>query len=354
MKKLLALIIIMSTLVTSCQNTNQDTTVTNATPAVSTEAPATIEPVTTEEATTEPVVNTDEKPVVNIATLSGPTGISMAKLMEEDEKGTLALDYNFTVLTNPQEVVAMINTEEVDIASVPTNLAATLFNKTEGHIDFLGINTLGVLYILENGSEISTISDLKNKTIYATGQGSVPEYVLTYILEENGLTIGQDVFVEYMTEHAELATAFASGTMDIAMLPEPFVTTAMASNANLKIALSITDEWEKLGNGVLPMGGVMTTSTFSITNPDLKNTFIKEYEDSVLFTNENIEETSELATKFGIIPKKEIGISAIPKSNIVWIYDNSKVSIMNSFYEILVNKNPASIGGGIPGEDFYN
>lgn len=356
-KFIISFLIITTLFATSCttNNSNEITQTKEATASVEniipSEEPEPSEPIS--ETTPEPSTVAIEKPVIDIVTLSGPTGISMAKLMEEDELSTLDIDYNFTILTNPQEAVAMINTGEADIASVPTNLAANLFNKTEGYIDFIGINTLGVLYILENGKEISSISDLTGKTIYATGQGAVPEYVLEYILEQNGLIIGQDVFVEYLSEHAELATQLASNNVNIAMLPEPFVTSAMSNNPNLKIALSITEEWEKLGNGVLPMGGVITTSTFTEVSPELIEGFIEDYKNSVSFTNSNVEEASKFAAKFEILPNEQIGISAIPKSNITWIYDDSKISIMHNFYEILFNKNPDSLGGFIPGEDFY-
>ena len=182
---------------------------------------------------------------LNVAALKGPTGIGMVKLMKDAKDGTTANKYNFTLAGAPDEITAKFASGEFDIAAVPVNLAAALYNKTKGNAQVMAINTLGVLYILENGNSIHSIADLKGKTIYATGKGATPEYILNYLLEQNGIDPAKDVTIEYKNEHAELATLMASNKAAICMLPEPNVTSVLRENKEIRRALNLTTEWDK-------------------------------------------------------------------------------------------------------------
>ena len=174
--------------------------------------------------------------------LKGPTGIGAVKLMEESEKNETDGNYNINVSAAADDAMAKIISGEVDIAAVPTNIAPLIYNKTNGNIAVLAVNTLGVLYIVENGDSIHTIKDLEGKTIYSSGQGAVPEYVLNYLLEKNNV---ENVNIVYMTEHAEVAAALADGRADIALLPEPNVTAVIMKNSEIRIAVDVNDEWKK-------------------------------------------------------------------------------------------------------------
>lgn len=301
------------------------------------------------------------KTTINVATLMGPTGVGMTKLMDDDAKGSSANDYNFTVATSPDQIVAAISnaTDPIDIAACPINLASTLYKKTNGAVQIAAINTLGVLYILENGNTINSISDLKGKTLYATGQGSTPEYILNYILEANGLTPGKDVTINYVAEHAELATMIATGKVDLAMLPEPNVTSARVQNSDLRIALDVTEEWGKAtvlkgdGESELVQGCIIVRKDFAENHPEALEAFLEEYKASVDYVNANVEEASTLCETYGIIPKAAVAKMAIPNCNITFVKGTQMKALAQSNLQILFDANPSSIGGAMPADDFY-
>lgn len=292
---------------------------------------------------------------VNIVVLKGSTGMGAVSLMDKNDKGEASANYHFTVADAPDKVVAMVANGEVDIAAVPTNLAATLYNKTNGNVQMAAINTLGVLYILENGDTINSIDDLAGKTLYATGQGANPEFVINYILQQNGLKPGQDVEVEYKAQHDELATLLATDQVAIGMLPEPNVTAAMAQNDKLRIALNITDEWNKVAGGEsqLAMGCVIVSKSFAESHADVVDAFLSEYQESINYVKDNVAEAGTLCEKYGIIPKAALAQKAIPNCNLTFIAGAEMKTAIAGYYTVLFNADPKSIGGKLPDDAFY-
>ena len=218
---------------------------------------------------------------VNIGVLKGPTGMSAAWLMDQNDQKLSANEYNFTVAGTPDAITGQLINGDMDIAALPTNAISALYNKTEGKISVLGVNALGVLYILENGNSINSVSDLAGKTVLASGKGSTAEYVLNYILEKNGVIAE----IVWAAEHSEAATLALKGDYDIVMLPEPFVTNVTAKSDAFRVALDLTEEWEALGNGELTMGGIAVRTAFLEEHPDAVKAFVDEYGKSVAFTN---------------------------------------------------------------------
>ena len=299
------------------------------------------------------------KALIKVAALKGPTGIGMVKLMEDSKAGTTANDYEFELLGAPDEIVAKLTSGSVDVAAVPTNLAAVLHSKTNGNIQLIAINTLGVLYVLENGNSVQSMADLKGKTISATGQGATPEYALNYLLEQNGLVPGQDVTVDFLSEHAELATLTATGKADLVMLPEPFVTSVMAKNSDVRMALDITDEWRqataKAGTtGVeLTMGCLVARKDFAEANKEAVDTFLTEYEASTAFVNEHTGEAAQMVAANGIMADAALAEKAIPGCNIVYLDGEAMRRSAMAFYDVLFDANPKAVGGKLPSDDFY-
>lgn len=237
---------------------------------------------------------------------------------------------------------------DMDMAALPTNAISTLYNKTEGKITVLGVNALGVLYILENGDRINSVADLEGKTILASGQGSTAEYVLNYILEQNG--VSAEIF--WASEHSEAATLALSGEYDIVMLPEPFVTTVTTKNGSFRVALDLTREWEALGGGELTMGGIAVRTEFLEAHSDAVKAFVKEYASSVAFTNAQPADAAKLIAKYEIAAE-EITKNAIPRCNIVWFHGENYKAKLENFLGVVYEANPAGIGGKMPGDDFY-
>ena len=289
---------------------------------------------------------------INVLALKGPTGIGMVQMMDQND-GT----YAFALAGAPDEAVAAVASGSADIAAVPTNLAATLYNKTSGNVQLLALNTLGVLHILEAGESIQSVEDLAGRTLYATGQGSTPEYVLNYILAQYGLT--DQVTVEYKAEHSELATLAAAGEVDLVMLPEPNVTSVLMNNADFREALDVTELFgqaaEKAGQGgtVLSMGCVIVRRDFAEQNPEAVSAFMDAYAASVAFVNADVEAASALVEAQGILPKAAVAARAIPNCHIVFIEGEEMKAQIEPFFQMLYDANPASVGGALPGEDFY-
>lgn len=299
---------------------------------------------------------TAEKTAVRVAGLKGPTGFGMVQLMQEAENKTAANDYTFTLAGAPDEITAKLLNGELDIAALPTNLAATLYNKSEGNIQLLALNTLGMLYVVTKGTEIGSLADLKGKTVYSTGQGSLPEYALNYILSQNGIDPEKDVTIEYLSEHSELATkVLSSDEPIIAVLPQPFVTQVTIKDANVKIALDLTEEWDKAvdSKSVLSMGCLVVRKDFAEKNPNAVNAFLQEYQKSVNFTNDSPADAAKLIEKYEIVASAAIAEKAIPNCHIVYIDGDEMKSKTKDLFQVLFDANPKSIGGSLPNDDFY-
>ncbi|MBQ7304898.1 MAG: ABC transporter substrate-binding protein [Clostridia bacterium] len=288
---------------------------------------------------------------INVYALKGPTGIGLVKVMNDND-GT----YNFTLAGAPDEVTAAVINGDADIAAVPTNLAATLYNKTQGKVQLVALNTLGVLHIVTSDPAIQSLSDLEGKTLWATGQGSTPEYVLNYILEANGLA--DKVEVQYLAEHAELATQAASGMVDVALLPEPHVTSVLNQNKDFRIALDVTELFNQAAagkgeNAVLSMGCVIVNKEWAENNADKLAAFMDAYAASVEFVNTNVDEASQMVEAQGIIPKAAVAKKAIPNCHIVFVTGEEMKTQIAPFFQVLYNANPKSVGGALPVDDFY-
>ena len=333
------------------------TTVTKATVSESTSAEATAAatsmaaPSETEASQT----TASERITVRVAALKGPTGMGLVGLMADQEAGTTQNDYTFSLSGSPDDIVAQLSSGEVDIAALPTNLAAVLYQKTNQSIQVLAINTLGVLYILEKGDTVHSLSDLSGREIMATGQGAVPEYVLNELLAESNLS--EPAKITYKAEHAELATLAAAGQADLVMLPEPFVTTVLSKNPDYRIALDLTAEWQKThadtSGSELAMGCIVVTKSFAQANPEAVKSFITEYQASTEQVNADPAAAAVLVVKYGIMADAALAEKAIPNCHIVMIKGTQMQSILEPFYKILLAANPKSVGGKLPDADFY-
>ena len=301
----------------------------------------------------------ENRTLIRIATLKGPTGMGMVKLFSDNEAKTTANRYEPLIVGTPDEIVGKISSGEIDIAAVPTNLAATLYNKTGGKVQILALNTLGVLNILEKGDTVKSIADLKGKTLYASGKGSTPEFILNYILMQNGIDPAKDLTIIYKTEHSELATLALSGGANLVMLPEPFVTTVLSKDSGFKSVLDLTKEWsattKKTGvnDSVLAMGCVIVRKDFADANKAAVNAFLTEYEASINYVNESMDDASVLIEKYGIMDSSALAKIAIPNCNIVYIDGVTMKTQIANLYNVFFMADPKSIGGKIPEDDFY-
>lgn len=310
------------------------------------------------DATDEGALDATEPVEVRAVALKGPTAMGLVRFMSEADAGELAdNDYTFDIVASPDEVTPLVAKGEVDIAAVPANLASVLYNKTEGGVRAIAINTLGVLYVCELGDSVHTVADLRGKTIFASGKGSTPEYGLAYVLEKNGLTVGQDVTVEWKSEHAECVQALVTSSANaVAMLPQPFVTTAQAQNDQIRVALDLTEEWDAVQTGdersSMVTGVAIVRSAFADEHPDALEAFLGHYADSVEFVNDNVADAAQLVGDYDIVTA-EVAEKAIPECNIVCVTGAEMEERLSGYLSVLADQNPQAVGGAVPGDDFY-
>lgn len=290
----------------------------------------------------------------SIAALKGPTAMGLVKLMKDSESSeTTGNEYTFTLAGSADEVTPALLKGELDMACVPANLAAVLYNKTEGEIEVLAVNTLGVLYIVENGESVHSMADLKGKTIVAAGKGSTPEYALRYLLTENGIDPDNDVTIDWKSEHSECVAALASGQATIALLPQPFVTVAQSKIEGLRMALDLTKEWDALDNGSSLITGVIVARREVVeANPAAVNEFLKEYAASVDYVNANTADAAALIGEYSIVDAA-VAEKALPYCNIVCLTEADLLEALPGYLEVLYNASPAAVGGEMPDNSFY-
>ena len=337
MKKVFAILLALSMLLamTACGGNAPETTapsVPETTAPLETTAPVAAEPV-------------------DVMILNGTTGFGMANLMDAAANGAAAQDYTFSVETDASNIVAALVNGSVDIAALPTNAAAAVYNKTQGGVQVLALNTLGVLYLVTDGSvEISSMADLAGQTVYAPAQN--PSFIFQHIVQANGLT---DVTIDNTyAQPADLNAAVASGQVSVAVLPEPMVTVAKSKNPELKVALDLTAEWDKVSaEGSLVQGCVVVRKEFAQANPQAIALFLEEYGASIQTMLEDIEGTAAKIEANGIFTKAAVAAKAIPNCNVCFITGAEMKTALEAFMSTMFEVAPASVGGSIPGEDFY-
>ncbi len=312
----------------------------------------------TAEPTQQPTQEVFQGEDVRLAVLSGPTGIGAAKLLTDSDKDDTVNHYTYTVATDNNEVVAGLTAAdgEYDIAMVASNVAANLYNKTEGDVKILALGTQGVLHILEgsNGTAVQSMKDLKGKTIYATGQGANPEYILRHLLTENGLDPDKDVEIVF-ADATEISAKLISGEIETAMLPVPAATAAIAkSQGSVRDAIDLTSAWNDLDNGSqLIMSAVVARADFLAEHPQAVDAFLEEYEASVTYVKENPEEAGQLVADLGIAPSAAIAQKAIPQCNLVFLSGADMKPAISGYYEVLYSIDPTAVGGKLPDDNIY-
>lgn len=289
----------------------------------------------------------------NVFAINGPTGIGLAPLMKKAEDKTGRLNYNIKTVGSNDEIVAKLSNKEADIAAVATNLASTIYNKTNGEIAVLAVNTLGVLCLVTKGEEVTDLKSLRGKTIYSTGQGANPEYIINYLLEKNGLKAGTDVTIKFVSQPTELVAEFTKNENIIAIAPQPVATNITIKNPTAKIVADLNDEWDKVTDTKLVMGCIVARKEYIEKNPDAVKIFLEEYKESVEVVNTDIDNAAALCAKYGIVPAAPIAKKAIPYCHIVFEDGKELKSDLSAYLQFLFDKNSKSVGGKLPADDFY-
>lgn len=293
---------------------------------------------------------------MNVYVLSGPTGIGAVNLRADAENGKTENTYNFSMVDANDEIVAAVSNGQADIAAVATNLAATLYNKTNGGVTVLAVNTTSVLSILTNGTEINSIADLKGKTIYSPGQGANPEYILRFVLNKNGINPDTDVTINFVADGSQLPGVWAKEENKDAVIlaPQPVATSILTKYSAAKKALDMGEEWAKVSkDSSLMMGCVIVRNEFLEANPGVVKTFLKEYEGSINKALADKEGTGALCEEYGIIPKAALATKAMDSCGLKYIDGEEMKNGLSGYLKVMFEANPKSVGGALPQDNFY-
>lgn len=362
MKKMLSLFVATAlgmSMLTGCSAKPAETTAaqtTAATEAVveTTAAETTAAPETTVAET--PSATEDEDITIRVGGLKGPTTMGLVKLIDEDANGTSKNDYEFTMVTAADELTALVAGGKVDIALLPANVASVLYNKTNGNVAVIDINTLGVLYLVSGDTSITSVDQLKGKTVYLPGKGTTPDYSLRYVLSAAGLS-EDDVTLEFKSEATEVASVLAEDPNAIGLLPQPFVTAAMAQNNKLAMIMDLAELWDSFqpeeGGSRLVTGATIVNKAFLEDHSDLVDIFLEEHEASIEFTETDLDAAAELIAAQGIVAKAPIAKKALPFCNVEYIDGEEMKEALNGYLNVLFEQNPASVGGALPEDAFY-
>ena len=286
---------------------------------------------------------------LRVVALKGPTAMGMVRLMSEEDP-----DYSFEIVSDISMVTPLVARGAADIAAVPANVAAVLYNNPDVDVKVLCVNTLGVLYIVENGDTVHGVADLAGRTVYASGAGATPEYALNYILTANDV---RDVQIEWKSEHTECLAALLNDEHGIALLPQPFVTTALMRNSGLRVALSLTDCWNDLqaeaeAPSMMITGVLIVRAAYAEAHPDDVNAFLDRYAASVAWVNANVDDAAALVGAYDIVPEA-VAKQAIPACNIVCIEGEEMAGALGGYLRVLYEQNPRAVGGAMPDDGFW-
>lgn len=291
--------------------------------------------------------------VIRVASLKGPTSIGLVKLWQDAEENKANANYEFTMATAADEILPLVLKGDLDITLVPANAAANLYQKSNGAIAVIDINTLGVLYMVSGDDSIKSVDDLTNKTIYLTGKGTTPDLALQYLLETHNIQLS-DVTIEYKSEATEVAVALSENPDAVGLLPMPFVIAACAQNEKLQIVLDVNAQWETANDGKgLVTGVTIVRKAFLEEHPDAVDAFLTDHKNSAEYVNANVEEAAELVVKSGIVEKAPVAQKAIPKCNITCITGEEMKEMLSDYLDILEKQDASFIGGAVPDDDFY-
>ena len=300
--------------------------------------------------------NDDETPqvTINMAVLPGVSSLGAIWLMENAGNDETENDYIVEIMGSPEEIPPHIVRGSMDIAAVPTNLASILYNQTDGGVRVLALSTLGVLHLVDTTGEIHSIEDLRGRTVHLSGMGAAPEFAFSYVLRQNGLEPGADVFLEFHAMQPQIAASLEQGVAEIALLPEPFATTVLMNNPDVRHALDLSVEWSRVQpDYALVMTAIIVRTEFLEEHPEAVAAFMRDFERSINFVNTNVAEAAELAVSFELIPNVNIAMQTIPRSNQVFIKGERMQRYMHGYLSVLYAQLPASVGGALPDDDFY-
>lgn len=300
-----------------------------------------------------PGSGTEGELTIRAAGMKGPTSLGLVKLMEDAAAGKSQNKYDFNIYTKADEITPKLIRGELDMAALPANAAATVHNNTNGAITVLAVNTLGVVCVVEKGESVQSLADLAGKKVYAVGKGTTPEYGLSYILSQNGMSI-EDIDIEWKSEATEILPLLKTQENAIALIPQPFVTAAQLQVEGLRVALDLNEEWNKLNNGTQFVTGVLVARTeFVQKNPGAVAAFLAEYEASINYAKTETAAAAELVVKYGIMDAVPLATKALPHCNLTFLSGAGMKTALSGYLATLYNQNPQSIGGSLPTDEFY-
>lgn len=294
----------------------------------------------------------EEGLTTRVAALKGPTAMGLVCLMDENEGDTA--HYSFDLYTAGDEIVPLIAKGEVDIALIPTNLAATLYQKTEGGVQVLDVNAGNVLYVVSHDETLTDLSGLKGKTVYMTGKGTSPDWTLQYLLKKAGMS-ESDLTIEFKSEATEVVSALAQDAAAVGILPQPFATVAMMQDQEMSVNFPLENAWKEYspdGSGIAT-GVTIVRKAFAEEHPAAVAQFVLDHQASVQSAEEDPASAAALIEEYGIV-KAAVAQQVIENFNpMVATTGEAMQTWVSGYLEMLYEIAPDAVGGKLPDEGFY-
>ena len=294
----------------------------------------------------------EEGLTTRVAALKGPTAMGLVCLMDENEGDTA--HYSFDLYTAGDEIVPLIAKGEVDIALIPTNLAATLYQKTEGGVQVLDVNAGNVLYVVSHDETLTDLSGLKGKTVYMTGKGTSPDWTLQYLLKKAGMS-ESDLTIEFKSEATEVVSALAQDAAAVGILPQPFATVAMMQDQEMSVNFPLENAWTEYspdGSGIAT-GVTIVRKAFAEEHPAAVAQFVLDHQASVQSAEEDPASAAALIEEYGIV-KAAVAQQVIENFNpMVATTGEAMQTWVSGYLEMLYEIAPDAVGGKLPDEGFY-
>lgn len=312
--------------------------------------------VSADAASSASAAQAQEQPtMVRVASLKGPTSIGLVSFMDKAKKDASSLDntYEFSISATPDEILPQVIKGGVDIALVPANAVSVLYNKTEGKVTCLDINTLGVLSVVTGDTAVKEFKDLAGRTVYLTGKGTTPEYSMNYLLDRAG--IKDQVTLEFKSEATEVVSVLAQDATAVGVLPQPFVTAALAKNKALAAPIDLTDVWADLAEkgSQLVTGVTIVRNEFLEEHRNAVREFLEQQKASVKAVNDDPKAAAPLVVDAGIIDAAAVAEKAIPQCHLVCITDSEMKQALSGYLKVLADADASSVGGKVPADGFY-
>lgn len=303
-------------------------------------------------------------PVKKLVLAGPPAGVSngLIHLLANDGLAELADEVEFILWSNPDQLRALALNGKVDFIAMPTNVAANLYNRG-APLKLLNISQWGALWMISRDPNMKTLADFKGQEIAIPFRADMPDIVFTHLAERQGLTPNKDFKLNYTATPMDAMQLLIMRRIDHALLSEPAVSMALRKTKSFPVSLiapelhrsvNLQQEWSRVmgTEARIPQAGIAVMGN-KADNPQLVARFEEAYAQATRWCQENQQKCAEeVAAKIPMLSAEAVADALAAQGNYYATAFDAQQEL-EAFLEILLAKQPASVGGKLPNADFY-